>query len=438
MLEYILSASNMRQAYKQVVSNKGAAGIDGMGVDELHDHLCANWSAIKRQIQHGAYIPCAVRKVEIPKPNGGKRMLGIPTVTDRLIQQAIAQTLSALYDTCFSDNSFGFRPGRSAHQAVERALEYFASGSRKVVEMDLEKFFDRVNHDKLMSILCECITDKPLLKLIRRYLQAGIMEGGVASTRTEGTPQGSPLSPILSNILLDKLDKELERRGLHFVRYADDCSIYVKSQRSAERVLQSVTRYLEDKLHLKVNRDKSKVSRPDECHLLGFGFRYKKGGCVPRVSERAKERLKDKIRVITKRSRGISIRQMLEELNTAIRGWVNYFRIAGCRTFLEKVDGWIRVRLRTFIWKQWQFIRTRIKKLKQFNIPEWVALTVAKTRKGLVRIASTALSTSMTNDYLKGLGFIPMSEYYYVRTSSLMNRRVPNGKHGGVRGRNGK
>ena len=438
MLEEILSAENMRAAYRQVVSNKGAAGIDGMGVDELHDHLWKNWSVIKSQIQHGTYMPCAVRKVEIPKPNGGKRMLGIPTVTDHLIQQAIAQKLNLLYDGSFSESSFGFRPGRSAHQAVERALEYFENGKRKVVEMDLEKFFDRVNHDKLMSILRERITDKPLLKLIRRYLQAGIMEGGLVSLRTEGTPQGSPLSPILSNILLDKLDKELEKRKLNFVRYADDCSIYVGSQRAAERVLQNVTRFLEDKLLLRVNREKSKISRPDQCHLLGFGFRYKKGGCIPRVSERPKERLKEKIRTITKRNRGVSIQQVLEELNMVTRGWINYFRIAGCKTFLARLDGWIRIRLRTYIWKKWQFIRTRIKKLKQFDIPEWVALTVAKTRKGAVRIASTALSTIMTSEYLKGLGFIPMSEYYYVRTSCLMNRRVPNGTHGGVRGRNGK
>ena len=416
MIEEILSAGNMRAAYRQVVSNKGAAGIDGMGVDELHDHLWKNWSAIKSQIQCGTYIPCAVRKVEIPKPNGGKRMLGIPTVTDRLIQQAIAQKLNLLYDGSFSESSFGFRPGRSAHQAVGRALEYFENGKRKVVEMDLEKFFDRVNHDKLMSILRERITDKPLLKLIRRYLQAGIMEGGLVSLRTEGTPQGSPLSPILSNILLDKLDKELEKRKLSFVRYADDCSIYVRSQRAAERVLQSVTRFLEDKLLLRVNREKSKISRPDQCHLLGFGFRYKKGGCIPRVSERPKEQLKEKIRAITKRNRGVSIQQVLEELNMVTRGWINYFKIGSMKGLCERLDSNIRYRLRMCICKHWKTPQNRAKNLMTLGIDRSTAMRVAYTGRRIAYVCNKgAVNVAINNKRLAAFGLISMSDYYAER-----------------------
>ena len=437
MLEETLSATNMRNAYERVVSNKGAAGIDDMTVDELHDHLCKNWTGIKNRLQQGTYVPSAVRKVEIPKPNGGKRMLGIPTVTDRLIQQAIAQKMTEMYDGSFSESSFGFRPNRSARQAAQRALSYLNNGSRQVVELDLEKFFDRVNHDKLMSILCERITDKLFLKLIRKYLQAGIMEGGMASTRTAGTPQGSPLSPILSNILLDKLDKELERRNLLFVRYADDCSIYVSSPRSAERVLQSITTYLEGELLLKVNREKSKVSRPAKSQLLGFSFwRCGKGRWGLCVASRAKERLKDKIRQITKRNRGVSIRQITDELRTITRGWVNYFNIANCHKFLNGLDDRTKRRLRAYIWKQWQFIRTRKKKLRKFNVPEWAIHKLAYTRKGPTRISSM-LNTVLTDKYLYNVGFTPALEYY-VKTSSLMNRRVPNGTHGGVRGRNGK
>ena len=438
MLEDILSAENMRAAYQRVVSNKGAAGIDGMGVDELHAHLCENWAGIRDQLRQGTYIPSAVRKVEIPKPNGGKRMLGIPTVTDRLIQQAIARKLSVMYDGNFSDSSFGFRPQHSAHQAVERALYYLNNGSNKVVELDLEKFFDRVNHDKLMSVLYERVSDKILLKLIRRYLQAGIMEGGVASPRTEGTPQGSPLSPVLSNILLDKLDKELERRKLRFVRYADDCSIYVSSTRSAERVLQSITTYLEEKLLLKVNREKSKVSRPKESQLLGFSFWcMAKGKWAACVAPKPKVRLKEKIRRITKRNRGVSVRQITEELRMATYGWINYFRVANCHKFLRRMDERIRNRLRAYIWKQWQFIRTRKKKLRKFGVPEWSLHKIANTRKGPTRMA-LILNTVLTDKYLRNMGFAPMLEYYEKNTTCLMNRRVPNGTHGGVRGRNGK
>lgn len=416
MLEEILNRTNMTAAYERVVSNKGAAGVDKMGVEALLGHLQNHWSTIKQELVSGRYIPQAVRKVEIPKPNGGTRMLGIPTVTDRLIQQAIAQQLTLLYDSGFSTSSFGFRPKRSAHQAVRQACSYLNEGYTSIVEMDLEKFFDKVNHDKLMTLLSQRITDKMLLKLIRRYLRSGIMEGGVTSVRTEGTPQGSPLSPILSNILLDLLDKELESRGHRFVRYADDVSIYVRSQRAAERTLISVTTYLEETLLLKVNKEKSKVSRPMKSSLLGFTFGKVKGQWEPFLSSKTKLRIKEKIKVITSRRVSISMEDRLRKLSQVSIGWCAYFSISKSKQFITRLDEWTRFRLRMCIWKSWKRTRTRVRELIKLGMDKFHAYLNGNTRKGYCRIAhSGILHHTLTNAYLERLGFQPVLAYYESR-----------------------
>lgn len=341
----------MLAAYSRVVSNHGASGVDGMGVDSFHDHIKRNWVSIRQCIETGTYIPMAVKKVEIPKPNGGVRMLGIPTVTDRLIQQSIAQVLSLYYDNGFSDNSYGFRPGRSAHQALVKAQGYLNEGFTYVVELDLEKFFDKVNHDKQMTLLSRRITDKVLLKLIRRYLRTGILCNGLCQPRDEGTPQGSPLSPVLSNILLDELDKELDRRELRYVRYADDVSIYVGSKRSSARVLQSITNYIEEKLLLKVNVDKSKVSRPGRSTLLGFTFGKRKSVWHPYVSPKSKQRIKAKIKRMTNRSKSMNLQTRLLKLSEITIGWCSYYKLSDCKSFLRGLDEWTRFRVRMCIRK---------------------------------------------------------------------------------------
>ena len=338
MLEEILDIRNVEKALKQVTANKGAGGIDGMQTDELRDYLNANWQALRRSVLEGNYKPQPVRKVEIPKPQGGKRMLGIPTVIDRLLQQAIAQWLTTKYDGGFSGYSYGFREGRNAHQAVLQAQEYLNEGYEWVIELDLEKFFDKVNHDRLMSTLAKGLTDKRKLKLIRGYLTSGIMEGGITSQRTEGTPQGSPLSPLLSNIVLDELDKELELRGHRFVRYADDCSIYVKSERSGHRVMESIIEYIEKKLKLKVNRTKSKVRRPTASTLLGFSFYGSREGWQIRIAPESFDRIKKKMRGKTKRNDPASAKEKIKKLEAVIRGWVNYFAIAKAKRKMEEFD----------------------------------------------------------------------------------------------------
>lgn len=413
MLEEILSRANMLQAYERVTSNNGAPGIDKMPVDSLHEHLKQHWVSIRNQIETTTYIPQAVRKVEIPKPNGGVRMLGIPTVTDRLIQQSIAQVLSRHYDSSFSDNSYGFRPCRSAHQAVTQAQGYLNDGYTHIVELDLEKFFDKVNHDKLMTLLSYRITDKPLLKLIRRYLRTGIMDGGLVSARTEGTPQGSPLSPILSNILLDELDKELTLRGLRFVRYADDVSIYLKSKRSAYRVLDSITSYLEKVLLLKVNKDKSKVSRPSKSSLLGFTFGKSGPLWKPRICSKSKGRIKDKIKDVTKRSRSMNIEHRLSKLSQITIGWCSYYKLAECGAFLKELDGWMRFRLCMCIWKSWKKPKKRIRELMKLGMEKWKAYRNGNTRKGYSRIAhSGILHHTLNNTELERLGFQSLFDYY--------------------------
>lgn len=376
-MEEVLSRSNMLQAYHRVVGNKGAAGVDGMTVDELWAYCQQHWERHREELFSGTYRPSPVRKVEIPKPGGkGMRMLGIPTVLDRLIQQALLQVLTRLYDPMFSDSSFGFRPGRSTHQALDRAKEHIASGHRWVVDMDLEKFFDRVNHDILMSRLARQIKDKRILKLIRMYLQAGIMEGGVVSPRSEGTPQGGPLSPLLSNVLLDELDKELERRGHKFVRYADDCNIYVRSRRAGERVLDGVQRFLSEKLRLTVNRAKSAVDRPWNRKFLGYTFTHHhqpKFKVSPESVKRFKDRLRDELR----KARGRSVRTVLAKLQPVLIGWVSYYRKSEVKTTFEDLDQWLRRKLRAIYWRQWKRPAKRARELIRRGIDRaraWVSV----------------------------------------------------------------
>lgn len=413
MLDKILSRENMLNALKRVESNKGSSGIDGMTVEELRPYVIENWVAIKAKLLDNTYEPNPVKKVEIPKPNGGKRMLGIPTVMDRLIQQSIAQVLNELYDKGFSENSFGFRPNRSAHQAVNRAKEHLNSGHRTVIEFDLEKFFDKVNHDRLMTTLARRITDKRLLKLIRKYLETGIMEGGVVSPRTEGTPQGSPLSPILSNIVLDELDKELENRGHRFVRYADDLSIYVCSRKAAERVKDGITRFIEGKLKLKVNQTKSKISRPSESNLLGFSFYSDKNGYQIRISDKSYQKLKEKVRKLTSRSWSISMEDRLNQLNLVLTGWVNYFRLAKGLSRLKDLDKWIRFRLRMCVWKTWKKVRTRISNLIRLGLEKRLACLYGNTRLSFCSVAhSPILQRTLTNNYFTDLGHISLENMY--------------------------
>jgi RNA-directed DNA polymerase len=381
-MEEVLSRGNMLAAYHRVLSNKGAPGVDGMTVDELMPMLRQRWEAIREELLSGTYAPSPVRKVEIPKPGGkGVRMLGIPTVLDRLIQQALLQVLTPLFDPTFSESSFGFRLGRSAHQALDRAKEHIAAGHRWVVDMDLEKFFDRVNHDVLMSRLARRIEDKRILKLIRRYLQAGMMEGGVTSPRSEGTPQGGPLSPLLSNVLLDELDKELERRGHRFVRYADDCNIYVCSQRAGQRVLDTIEGFLKKRLRLVVNREKSAVDRPWKRKFLGYTFTMHYQPKF-KVAPESVKRFKGRLREMFRKGRGRSLRRLLAELRPVLVGWVSYYRKSEVRITFEQLDEWLRRKLRVLLWRQWKRNRTRAKELIRRGLTHERAWTSATNGRG--------------------------------------------------------
>jgi RNA-directed DNA polymerase len=417
MLEEILDYRNITQALKRVTSNKGAGGVDGMQTDDLRDWLEANWTILKQGILEGSYRPQPVRKVEIPKAQGGTRMLGIPTVLDRLIGQAIHQWLSPQYERGFSENSYGFREGRNAHQAVLQAQKYLAEGKVWIVEIDLEKFFDRVNHDKLMGLLAKQIADKRTLKLIRSYLNSGIMEGGLISPRQEGTPQGSPLSPLMSNIVLDAMDKELEVRGHSFVRYADDISIYVKSEKAGQRVKDSTTEYIEKELKLRVNREKTQVSKPEQSTLLGFSFFRSKGQWEIRIAPKALKRIKEKIRAKTKRSDPSNAKEKIKKLEAVIEGWVNYFRIARAKSAMQKLDELARIRIRIGIWKQWKKPRTRIKNLRKLGASLTNANRWGKSSWGYCCMAHhPALSTTVTNARLLKLGYVGFSNYYYWKT----------------------
>jgi RNA-directed DNA polymerase len=373
LMEEVLRRENLMQAFERVKSNKGAPGVDGMTVQELMPYCKENWEKIKGQLLSETYEPRPVKRVEIPKPDGkGTRMLGIPVVLDRMIQQAIQQVLTPIYDPTFSENSHGFRPGRSAHDAIRKAQEYVNEGYTWVVDIDLEKFFDRVNHDVLMSRIARRVKDKRLLRLIRRYLQAGMMEGGVVSAREEGTPQGGPLSPLLSNILLDDLDKELESRGHRFARYADDCNIYVKSEAAGQRVMESLTEFLEKRLRLKVNREKSAVGRPWDRKFLGYSFTDEEKPRT-RISPKSLERFEKKLKPIWKRGRGQSLKTTIQELNQIIVGWVSYYRLSELIWPLKKFDTWIRRRIRWIIWRHWKTPKTRMKELLKRKVPRHVA-----------------------------------------------------------------
>jgi len=421
MLDQILDRRNIEKALKQVESNGGAGGTDGMGTEELRPYLNANWQVWRAGILEGTYRPSPVRKVEIPKPQGGTRMLGIPSVKDRLLQQAISQWLQPIYEPTFSAGSYGFRPGKSAHQAVYQALSYLKEGKTWVVELDLEKFFDRVNHDRLMARLSKRITDKRTLKLIRSYLTSGVMEGGMISPRREGTPQGSPLSPILSNIVLDELDKELEQRGHTYVRYADDCSVYVKSEAAAKRVMDSITVFIEEKLKLKVNRDKTKISQASQSILLGFSFYVGKEGWGIRIPEGSIQRTKRKCKSLTHRNAPGNIRARITKLEEVIRGWVNYFSIAKARKWMEILDAYVRTRLRIGIWKQWKRIRTRIINLVKLGVPKNIAYQWGNSSKGYCRMAhSTPLKVTLTNEYFQRLGYVGFCNRYKWQTQKTL------------------
>lgn len=414
MLEQVLDIRNLQMACKQVISNKGSGGVDGMQTDELRDFLNANWQTLRKDILDGKYKPQAVKKVEIPKPQGGTRMLGIPTVIERLIQQSLSQWMNNLWDKEFSENSYGFRPNKNAHQAVLQAQKFLNEGYDYVIELDLEKFFDKVNHDYLMYLLTKKITDKRVLKLIRNYLTTGMMEDGVVSKRTEGTPQGSPLSPLLSNILLHELDKELHARNHRFVRYADDCSIYVKSKKSADRVMASITEFIEAVLKLKVNKTKSKVSRPVQSTLLGFSFYKTKGQWVVRIAKKSVLRMQEKIKQHLKRSNPRSLQTKVIGLQSVTIGWVNYFMIAESKTILQRLDEQTRTRARICQWHQWKRIRTKIKNLKRLGINSRKAYEWGNTSSSACRVAhSPILTRTLTNQYLAKLGLVSFYNYYF-------------------------
>ncbi len=404
LLNQILSRENMLLALKRVEKNKGSHGVDKMPVQNLRQHLVENWSPIREAILKGTYEPMPVRRVEIPKPDGGVRLLGIPTVTDRLIQQAIAQVLSKIYDPLFSEHSYGFRPNRSAHDAVRKAKGYIQEGYRWVVDMDLEKFFDKVNHDRLMSTLAKKIAERPLLKLIRRYLQAGVMINGVISSMEKGTPQGGPLSPLLSNIVLDELDKELESRGHRFVRYADDCNIYVKSKRAGERTLASIQRFIEGNLRLKVNEKKSAVDRPWKRKFLGFSFTSTKETKI-RIARTSIQRMKEKVRNITSRKMPYPLEYRIQRLNQYLTGWCGYFALADTKTTFEWLDKWIRRRLRMCLWKNWKNPKTKIRNLMKLGVPKGKAYEWGNSRKGYWRISnSPILHKALGNTYWHSQG----------------------------------
>lgn len=412
-LERILSRENLLLAMKRVISNKGSHGVDGMTVYELKQFLQMNWIRIREDIFNNEYKPMPVRRVEIPKPSGGTRLLGIPTVLDRFIQQAIAQELNLIYDENFSENSFGFRPRRAAKDAIKKAESYINEGYRWVVDIDLEKFFDKVNHDILMYKLSKDIKDKRVLKLIRKYLQSGIMINGIVVSNEEGTPQGGPLSPLLSNIMLDELDKELEKREHRFCRYADDCNIYVKSKRAGERVMKNITSFIEGKLKLKVNINKSAVERPWKRKFLGFTLGIMFGKAYSSISKQSLKKHKDKLREILSRSNPMTLEQRIIKLNQVNIGWINYYGIAKCKGIAVQLDKWIKLRLRMYIWKQWKKVKTRYKNLKKLGLNHYQAIKFANTRKGYWRVANSAiLKTTLTNQFFNDLGLKSLTRQY--------------------------
>src|SRR5262244_3869122 len=410
LMEEVCERENCKQALARVKANKGSPGVDGMTVHDLPGYLKQHWPVIREQLLSGSYTPQPVRRVEIPKPDGGVRKLGIPSVLDRFIQQAVLQVLQRRWDRTFSEHSYGFRPGRSAHQAVAQAQQVIAEGHGWCVDLDLEKFFDRVNHDKLMGQVAKRVEDKRLLKLIRAFLNAGVMENGLVSPSVEGTPQGGPLSPLLSNLVLDELDRELERRGHCYVRYADDCNIYVHSEQAGRRVMESITRFITHKLKLKVNETKSAVARPQERKFLGFSFTA--GPEVKRViAPKALDRFKRRIREITRRAKGVSIEKTMEELAPYMRGWRTYFGFCETPIVLKYLTRWVRLRLRAALWRQWKTPRRRRAALIELGVLPRLARNTAGSGLGPWYLArAKALSVGLSNAYFKSLGLPSLFE----------------------------
>ena len=409
-MEAVVEPHNLRQAYKQVMRNKGAAGVDGLTVFALKAWLQQHWPSVKRALLAGEYLPRAIRKVEIPKPQGGVRLLGIPTVLDRLIQQALLQVLQAQFEPHFSEHSYGFRPGRNAWQAVQSAQSYIQEGRRWVVDLDLEKFFDRVNHDILMSRLARKIKDKRVLKLIRRFLEAGMMSEGIIKARAQGTPQGSPLSPLLSNILLTDLDRELEKRGHRFCRYADDCNIYVASKTAGEKAMTAVSDYLEKQLKLQVNRDKSAVARPWDRKFLGYSVTWHKQARL-KIAETSLKRLKDKVREIVVGNASRNVAQTISTLNPVLRGWISYFRLTEVKGILQEVDGWIRRKLRCLLWRQWKRPATRNKMLQRRKLDATRAWKSASNGRGAWWNAGAShMNAAYPKSYFDQMGLVSLQD----------------------------
>jgi len=412
LLDKILSKENLYEAYKRVVSNKGAGGVDGMQVNELESYLKQHGEEIVQQLRVGKYKPNPVRRVEIPKEEPGKvRKLGIPTVVDRLIQQAITQVLSPLFEPLFHENSYGFRPKRSAHDGLKQCKQNANSGYIYVVDMDLEKFFDTVNQSKLVEVLSRTIKDGRVISLIHKYLNAGVVEKGMFARTDIGVPQGGPLSPLLSNVMLNELDWELDRRGHRFVRYADDCMIFCKSKRSAERTLANIIPFIERKLFLTVNREKTEVAHISKVKFLGYGFYRYKGEYRLRVHQKSVAKMKDKIRGLTSRSNGWGNEFRAMKLTQFIRGWVNYFALADIKSLLMKTDKWLRRKIRAIYWKQWKKVRTRYCMIEKYGIPKWEVHYMANCRKGPWR-AALMLNSVLTKKEIANLGFMSMTDYF--------------------------
>lgn len=404
LMEEVCQRENLLKAIKKVQRNKGSAGVDRMSVERLALHLREHWPAIRSQLLGGTYEPKPVRRVEIPKPGGGVRKLGIPTVLDRFIQQALLQVLQGRWDRTFSEHSYGFRPGRSQHQAISVAQAHLAAGHRWVVDLDLEKFFDRVNHDILMGRLAKKVADKRVLKLIRAFLNAGVMENGLVSPTDEGTPQGGPLSPLLSNVVLDDLDRELERRGLRFVRYADDCNVYVRSERAGRRVMEGLKSFLTAKLRLKVNEEKSAVARPWARKFLGFSFTSERAP-RRRIAPKAIERFKERVRELSSRRRDLNLEQTTKALAVYLRGWIGYFRFCETPSVLRDLDSWIRRRLRCLIWQHWRNPRTRYAELRKRGVKDFGARVAAGSPHGAWRTSKHgSLNTALPNAFFDSLG----------------------------------
>jgi len=413
LMEQVVARGNMLAALKRVERNGGAPGVDGIPTERLRDQIRAEWPRIREELLAGIYRPMPVRRVEIPKPGGGKRLLGIPTAMDRLIQQALLQVLTPIFDPQFSEASYGFRPGRRAHDAVRKARQYVEEGYEWAVDLDIEKFFDRVNHDILMARVARKVTDKRVLTLIRRYLQAGVMVNGVVIETAEGTPQGGPLSPLLANILLDDLDIELEKRGHKFVRYADDCNVYVKSKRAGERVMTSIRKFLQERLKLKINEQKSAVDRPWKLKFLGFSmYKAKAGQILIRLAPQTIDRVKMKIRDITSRNKPVSMAERIERLNAYLGGWIGYFALAETPSIFKNLEGWMRRRLRMCLWKQWKRVRTRYRELRALGLPEWVVHEFANARKGPWRMAHGPMNRALGNAYWRSQGLMSLIERY--------------------------